>query len=195
VSIECVSDVELVARARQGDPAAFGELIDRHRTSVYRAALAALGSPAEAEDAAQDAFLMAFRRLGGFRGDSSFKTWLLTIAWHQAINRRRALTRMLRRMVHSVPDEEHDSVLEHVAAGGPSPEDAAARSELHRAIRAAIRSLAPKLRDALLLAQSGDYSYEEIGGMLGAPVGTIKWRVSEARRTVKTLLRERGHSV
>ena len=103
MSTVCVSDVDLVARARQGDPAAFGELVDRHRTAVYRAALAALGSHADAEDAAQDAFLVAFRRLDTFRGDASFKTWLLTIAWHQAINRRRTLTRFLRRMIASKP--------------------------------------------------------------------------------------------
>lgn len=193
VSIDCVSDVELVARARQGDAAAFGELVDRHRSAVYRAALAALGSHAEAEDAAQDAFLMAYRRLGGFRGDASFKTWLLTITWHQAINRRRSMTQILRQIVQPRPDEERESTLEHVPAAGLTPEEAAAQSQLHRAIRAAIQSLAPKLRDALLLAQSGDYSYGEIAAMLSAPVGTIKWRVSEARRIVKLRLRERGH--
>ena len=84
MSTVCVTDVELVARARQGDPAAFGELVERHRAAVYRAALAALRSPADAEDAAQDAFLLAYRRLDSFRGDASFKTWLLTITWHQA---------------------------------------------------------------------------------------------------------------
>ncbi len=192
MSIVCVSDVELVGRARQGDPAAFGELVDRHRSAVYRAALAALGSPADAEDAAQDAFVMAYRRLGGFRGDASFKTWLLTIAWHQAINRRRSLARVLKQIVQPAP-AERESAVEHVAAGGLSPEEAAARNQLHRAIRGAIRSLAPKLRDALLLAQSGDYSYGEIGAMLGAPLGTIKWRVSEARRIVRLKLRERGY--
>jgi len=86
-----VNDAELVALARQGDTSAFGELVDRHRVAVYRAALAALGSHAEAEDVAQDAFVTAFRKLAGFRGDASFKTWLLTIAWNHAINRRRWL--------------------------------------------------------------------------------------------------------
>jgi RNA polymerase sigma-70 factor, ECF subfamily len=193
VSIACVSDDDLVARARQGDPVAFGELVDRHRSAVYRAALAALGSHAEAEDAAQEAFLLAYRRLGGFRGDASFKTWLLTIAWHQAINRRRSLTRMLRQIVQPKPTDEPEPALERVPARGLSPEDAAAHGQLHRALRTAIRSLAPKLRDALLLAQSGEYSYGEIGVMLGTPVGTVKWRVSEARKLVKRQLRDRGY--
>ncbi len=76
MSTDCVSDVELVARARQGDPAAFGELVTRHRSAVYRAALAALGSHADAEDAAQDAFARGLHRqaLDTFRGQASFKT-------------------------------------------------------------------------------------------------------------------------
>ena len=64
---------------------------------------------------------------------------------------------------------------------------------MRRDIRAAIRALPPKLRDALLLAQSGDYSYEEIGAMLRSPVGTIKWRVSQARRVVRRQLCKRGY--
>jgi RNA polymerase sigma-70 factor (ECF subfamily) len=186
-----VDDAELVARARQGDSAAFGALVDRHRTAVYRAALAALGSHADAEDAAQDAFLLAYRRLPGFRGDASFKTWLLTIAWNQAINRRRSLTRMWRRTID--PAAEDGAVVASIAAGGPTPEEAAANGQLARAVRTEIRALSPKLRDALLLAQSGEYSYDEIGVMLRTPVGTIKWRVSEARRVIKARLRKRGH--
>jgi RNA polymerase sigma-70 factor, ECF subfamily len=193
VSTVCVSDVDLVARARQGDPAAFGELVERHRTAVYRAALAALGSHADAEDAAQDAFLLAFRRLDTFRGDASFKTWLLTIAWHQAINRRRSLSSVWRRMVAPKDQKEAESVLERVAATGPTPEDITSHQQLRQEVRRAILRLSPKLRDTLLLAQSGEYSYEEISTMLNAPVGTIKWRIAEARRTVRSRLRARGH--
>jgi len=194
-----VTDADLVARAREGDPAAFGELVNRHRVAVYRAALAALGSHAEAEDAAQEAFLSAFRRLASFRGDASFKTWLLTIAWHEAINTRRGLRRMWRHMIeprrgdhgdHGY-DDESDSI-GSIAAAASTPEQQAAYQALSRAIRRIIRGLPPKLRDTLLLAQSGDYSYDEIGAMLGAPLGTIKWRVSEARRLVRSSLREEG---
>ena len=188
-----VSDVDLVTRARQGDPAAFGELVDRHRTAVYRAALAALGSHADAEDAVQDAFLLAYRRIESFRGEASFKTWLLTIAWHQAINRRRSLASVWRRMVAPKTEEEAASMMVNIAAAEPTPEQAAADQQLRRGIRDAIRALPPKLRDALLLAQAGEYSYEEIAAMLKAPVGTIKWRVSQARRGVRAYLRERGY--
>jgi RNA polymerase sigma-70 factor, ECF subfamily len=201
VSTVCVTDADLVDRARQGDTAAFGELVDRHRVAVYRAAFAALGSPAEAEDAAQDAFLLAYRRLESFRGEASFKTWLLTITWHQAINRRRTLTRLWRRIASAPRDSDegatgdpgyNDALLESVPASGPTPEARALDAELTRAVQDEIRALSPTLRDALLLAQSGEHSYEEIGVMMKAPIGTIKWRVSEARRRVKRRLQERG---
>jgi RNA polymerase sigma-70 factor (ECF subfamily) len=220
------SDADLVARARQGDHAAFGELVDRHRAAVYRAALAALGSPADAEDAAQDAFVSAFTRLRGFRGDASFKTWLLTIAWNHALNRRRKLSRLWSRLYRrgeegqstcgyarprtTEPSGEHQREyapgvgprrqwkkvddLGEIPSGEPSPEQAAAEAQLRHDIANEIRALSPKLRDALLLAQAGEYSYEEIAAMLGAAVGTIKWRVSEARRVIRKRLNERGYA-
>ena len=210
VSTSCVTDAELVARARTGDHAAFGDLVDRHRTAVYRAALTALRSHAEAEDAAQDAFVLAWRRLDSFRGDASFKTWLLTIAWHQAINRRRGLMGRWRRMisfedvtVRLTPDTTYAEAVGVVGAlnagsgfrrtVGATPEQLLADHELKRDIERGIRALSPKLRDALLLAQSGEYSYEEMATMLRAPLGTIKWRISEARRTVKKFLGDRGY--
>ena len=194
MSTDCVTDGDLVARARQGDPAAFGELVDRHRAAVYRAALAALRSPADAEDAAQDAFLLAYRRLDSFRGDASFKTWLLTIAWNQALTRRRRLSRWrLPGATRRAPETTTEEPAFDPPAPDPSPEDALAGARMQAAIREAIRALTPKLRDALLLAQSGEYAYGEIGAMLGAPVGTIKWRVSEARRHVREQLRARGY--
>jgi RNA polymerase sigma-70 factor, ECF subfamily len=189
-----VNDAELVALARQGDTSAFGELVDRHRMAVYRAALAALGSHAEAEDAAQDAFITAYRKLSGFRGDASFKTWLLTIAWHHAINRRRWLrfTRRGRDGQERQEGRERQEGPEGFADNGRSPERIALDRELGSAIVSEIRALAPKLRDALLLAQSGEYRYEEIASMLGVPVGTVKWRVSEARKVVRRGLSARG---
>ena len=86
-----VTDCELVERARAGDQTAFGDLVDRHRDAVFRAALAALGNREEAEDVAQEAFVAAYRGLDGFRGDATFKTWVTTIAWRRALNRRRGL--------------------------------------------------------------------------------------------------------
>ena len=193
MSTVCVTDAELVALARQGDHQAFGELVTRHQAAVYRAALAAVGSAAEAEDAAQDAFISAYHRLGSFRGDASFKTWLLTIAWNHAINRRRRITRWLSRDAGFGARDTPD-ILGGLSSNGPSPEQTVMDAQLRRDVAAEIRSLSPKLRDALLLAQSGEYAYDEIAAMLGTATGTVKWRVSEARRVIKMGLRERGYA-
>jgi RNA polymerase sigma-70 factor (ECF subfamily) len=190
VSIRRVNDAELLARAREGNTEAFGELVARHQTTVFRAALAAMGSPADAEDVTQEAFISAYTRLSSFRGDASFKTWVLTIAWNQAINRRRSLRWWWTRTVNiDAPD-----VALEARSDGPNPEQMASGEQFRRAVRREILRLSPKLRDTLLLAQSGEYGYEEISAMLKKPVGTIKWRVSEARRLVKVRLRARGYT-
>jgi RNA polymerase sigma-70 factor (ECF subfamily) len=188
-----VSDADLVARARQGDSAAFGELVDRHRTAVYRATRVALGSHADAEDAAQDAFVAAYERLASFRGEASFKTWLLAIAWHQAINRRRSRARWWRHIVEPARSDERDRQVEFdIASSDPSPEQTAAGEQLQRAIVDEIQALSATLRDTLLLAQAGELTYDEIAAITKTPLGTIKWRVSEARKVIRKKLKERG---
>jgi RNA polymerase sigma-70 factor (ECF subfamily) len=190
-------DLELVRRAQAGDTDAFGQLVERNRRAVFRAALAAVGSPTEADDVAQDAFVTAFQKLNGFRGDAQFKTWLLSITWRKAIDRRKSVTRWMQRMVAPAPaagsGEEWD-VMETLPSGARSQEDDLMTSDLQRRLKPLIASLPQKLRDALLLAGSGDHSYEEIGQLLGIPVGTVKWRVSEARKVLKAKMAGMGYS-
>ena len=188
VSTEGVSDPELVERARRGDHAAFGTLVDRHRTSVFRAALAALGTREDAEEVAQEAFVAAYRHLQDFREDASFKTWLLSIAWRKALTRRRNVKTFLRRFVQPPEDTEWQ-----VPDAGRTQEQAVLDDELRGHIRREISRLAPKFRDALLLASAGERTYSDIAGMLGIPVGTLKWRVNEARKQLKARLAEVGY--
>jgi RNA polymerase sigma-70 factor, ECF subfamily len=82
-----------------------------------------------------------------------------------------------------------------VAAPGPSQEDTLTSGELDQTLKRLIATLPVKLRDTLLLARSGDYSYEQIGQMLGIPTGSVKWRVSEARRVLKAKLAALGYDV
>jgi RNA polymerase sigma-70 factor (ECF subfamily) len=186
-----VTDEELVLLARQGDPDAFDQLVVRHQSAVYRAALAALRVAEDAEDVAQDAFVKAWTHLARFRGDSSFKTWLLTITWNQAMSRRRRAAGWWRRAV-TIDDvaEPPETIGGHA---GSRPDTALHDGQLEQHARQAIHALSPKLRDALLLAQSGDYGYDEIGAMLEIPVGTVKWRVSEARKQVREQLASLGY--
>lgn len=177
-----MTDAELVALARSGDADAFGQLVTRHQAAAYRAALAALRNPHDAEDVTQDAFVRAWRALPGYRGEAAFRTWLLTIVWKRALTRRRCLVRWWQR---SAPLVEAQSI-----AGADA---AVPNRELHRETVAAIQALSPSLRDTLLLAQSGEYDYQAIAAMLKVPVGTIKWRVAEARKKVRQRLARLGY--
>ena len=189
-------DLALVRRAQAGDTEAFGVLIERHRRAVFRAALAAVRSPAEADEVAQDAFVTAFQKLQGFRGEAAFKTWLLAIAWRKAIDRRKSLTRWMQRMVTPAPANEAGvewDPMERLTAGGQTQEEDAMTADLQRRLKPLIAALPKKLRDALLLAGSGDHSYDEIAQLLGIPVGTVKWRVSEARKVLKQKMGALGY--
>ena len=190
-------DLELVRRAQAGDVDAFGDLVERNRRAVFRAALAAVGSAAEADDVAQEAFVTAFQKLAGFRGESSFKTWLLSITWRKAIDRRKSVTRWMQRLIApaAANDEGQEwDPMQTVASAGRSQEEELLTADLQRRLRPLIASLPKKLRDALLLAGSGDHSYDEIGRLLGIPTGTVKWRVSEARKVLKQKMHAMGYT-
>ncbi|MBI4521068.1 MAG: sigma-70 family RNA polymerase sigma factor [Gemmatimonadetes bacterium] len=178
-----MTDAQLVERARGGEAAAFGELVTRHGAAVYRTALAALRSPADAEDVAQEAFVLAYRRLRAFRGESSVRTWILAIAWRLALTRRRSLLRRLRRLVSLVPPA--DGLAQSIA---PSPEELVVDADQLRHVRRVIATLPPALRDALLLSAVEELGSEDIAALLGVPPGTVRWRISEARRRLREKL-------
>ena len=191
------ADLELVRLAQAGDPDAFGELVDRNRRAVFRAALAALGSPADADDVTQETFVTAYRKLGSFRGEAQFRTWLLSITWRKAIDRRKRAARWLKVVVspfRAGPEQDMPDPMEQMASDARSQEHTVLDDELHENVTRLIRTLPRKLRDALLLAGTGEHTYQQIGQMLGAPVGTVKWRVSEARRVLKKKLAALGYA-
>jgi RNA polymerase sigma-70 factor (ECF subfamily) len=180
----------LVAAAREGDRAAFDQLVSLHYRAVFRTAMAALQRREDAEDVTQDAFVLAWRKVAGFRGDSSFKTWLLTIVWRQAIDRRRSRSAWWQRTSSwrsgdGRADEPGLDAVEGLASLDADPERVTEARHRVTQVRALIEGLTPKLRDTLLLAASGEYGYDEIAAMLGVPVGTVKWRVAEARRVIQ----------
>jgi RNA polymerase sigma-70 factor (ECF subfamily) len=204
-----VTDQELVERARGGDASAFEELVGRHHRAALRAALAALGSAEEADDVAQDAWIAAHARLTDFRQEASFRTWLLTIVWNKALDRRRRVSRTLRRLVsldqgwdepEGVPRVEASPV--GAAGQAPagsyvvapvSPEQRVLHDDFQDRVRRLVRALPAKLRDPLLLMGSGEHRYEDVAALLGVPTGTVKWRVAEARRLLKTKLARLGY--
>jgi len=175
----------LVTAAANGSRDAFGQLVTMHEQVAYRTALAALGRAEDAEEAAQEAFVLAWRNLAAFRGDANFRPWLLRIVWRRAHDRRRLRWRHWRWTVDSA---DATSRLDAATSTSPDPEQQALAADLRRRVARQIARLSPKLRDALLLATTGEYSYADIGATLGIPVGTVKWRVSEARRKITAAL-------
>ena len=186
-STASVSDAELIELARNGDRAAFGDLVERYQHVVFRAALAALRSREDAEEVTQEAMVSAFQKLHGFRGESSFKTWLLTITWNRAMDRRRRVGTWFSRFVTSDREEGFDP-----PSGQPSHETTLIAEETRREVRRLLGTLPAKYREALLLSASGDHTFDEIGRLLGIPTGTAKWRAMEGRRILKKKLMSRG---
>jgi len=181
--------VRLVALARTGDRAAFGRLIEDHLTAARRLALAAVGQPMDADEAVQEASVAAWTRLGSLQDPAAFRGWFMRIVWRKAIDRRRSVRTWLDRFGVSSSD---DRPLEFPAAD-PSPDAVLISRELALAIAQVVRALPKKLRDPFLLAASGDHRYEEIALLLGIPIGTVKWRISEARRLIRLKLDRLGH--
>ena len=170
-------------------------LVERNRDAVYRAVYVALGSRTAADDVVQEAFVTAFKNLRSFRGDSSFRTWLLSIAWRKALDERKSVMRWMRRVVvYERFGDDSAAVLDRVPSTERPNDERIAGRELHHTVRRLIARLPRKLRDAVLLAGSGDYSYAQIAEMLNVPVGTVKWRMSEARRVLKKKLEAMGYT-
>jgi RNA polymerase sigma-70 factor, ECF subfamily len=184
-----VSDAELIELARNGDRAAFGDLVERYQHVVFRAAIAALRSREDAEEVTQEAMVSAFQKLDSFRGDASFKTWLLTITWNRAMDRRRRAASWFRRFV--IRDREDGFEL---PSGQPSHEATLIAEETRREVRRLLGTLPAKYKEALLLSASGDHTFEEIGQLLRIPTGTAKWRAMEGRRILKKKLMSRGYA-
>jgi RNA polymerase sigma-70 factor, ECF subfamily len=182
----------LVAQARAGDVHAFGTLVDRHARAAKRVAAAALATPDDADDVVQEACVTAWQRLGDLSDADAFRSWLLRITWRKALDRRRSARKWLARLVSG---ETAATQVDVVCDGGATPEGQAMASELDRAIAVAVRSLPARLRDPFLLATAHHHRYDDIAEWLRLPVGTVKWRVFEARRILREKLAALGHEV
>ena len=181
--------VRLVALARTGDRAAFGRLLEDHLTAARRVALAAVGQPMDADEAVQEASVAAWTRLDALQDPAAFRSWFMRIVWRKAIDRRRSLRSWLDRF-GVLPSDERPM---EFPAPDPSPDALLISRELEIAITQVVKALPKKLRDPFLLAASGDHRYEDIAAMLSIPIGTVKWRVAEARRLIRIKLDRLGH--
>jgi RNA polymerase sigma-70 factor (ECF subfamily) len=145
---------------------------------VYNLALRMLGGEAEAQDAAQDAFVQAYTRLGSYRSEWRFKTWIMTITSNLCIDRLRR-----RRIEPSVfadqPDPEADFVSHE-----PQPDVVAARNEQRDIVHQMLQALSAEDRSMVLMFYWGDMSYEEIAAAMRTTVNAVKSRLFRARRAL-----------
>ncbi len=186
------SDRELVERTRAGDQRAFGEIVRRHQRRIHRLALHMLRDRAEAEDVTQETFVRAYGALARFDGRSEPFTWIYRIAVNLSLNAIRA-RRSARRSISRQEDEARILSMEHDATlRSCSPPVDAARRQLYMALARSIDTLSDTLRTTLILVCVDGRSHEDAAVILGAPEGTIAWRVHEARRKLRELLAERG---
>jgi RNA polymerase sigma-70 factor (ECF subfamily) len=191
---EVALDRVLIDRFRNGDQAAFEEMVSRYWDRIYSMVHQLLRNPQDAEEVTQDAFIRAHRGLATFRGDSAFSTWLYQIATNLARNRYWYWWRRRRDKSVSIDaplGAENDLTLADVIpAEVESPDDITVTQEFVDRIGGAMERLSAKHREILVLRNVKNLSYEEIAVILGISVGTVKSRIARARESLRSRLTE-----
>jgi RNA polymerase sigma-70 factor (ECF subfamily) len=190
-------DLALVKKIAAGDEAAFEQLVTRYQDRVFSFCYRLLNDRAEAEDVAQDVFFTLYRSAGDFRGESAFATWLLRIAKNQSLNRIKYLDRRGRMGRRSLEEVREERLAPAAAEREPPAPDALVEGEQTAAIvQSAIAELDPQHRAVVVLRDVEDLSYEEIAGITGLPIGTVKSRIHRARGMLKELVeKELGEKI
>jgi len=191
---EVALDRLLVDRFKSGDAAAFDEMVTRYWVRIYSMVNQLLRNPQDAEEVTQDAFIRAHRGLANFRGDSAFSTWLYQIATNLARNRYWYWWRRKRDQSVSIdmpigPDSDI-TLAEIIPAQVETPDDITVTQEFVSRIGVGMERLNPKHREILILRNVKNHSYEEIAGILGISVGTVKSRIARAREALRSKLGE-----
>ena len=178
----------LVEVAQRGDVASFNELVRLFEGRVYNLCYRMLGDPDSAADAAQDAFLAAFRNLRSFRG-GSFRSWMLRIATNTCYDALRVRKRRPSVSLDIDADDESDSSPLQIADTTESPDDFAQRRELAAAIQHGLTALPDEQRIVLILSDIQGLAYEEIAQITNTNLGTIKSRLSRGRARLREVLK------
>lgn len=179
-------DVELAARAARGDDVAFERIMRRHNRLLFRTARSILRNDADTEDALQEAYLRAWRAIGGFRDEARLSTWLVRIVINEALGRlrRRGAQVVAFEATSDVPETPAEDVVE----GNPDerPDRAAMRAEVRHLMEGHIDALPEVFRTVFVLRAVEEWSAEEVSAALDLPVATVRTRFFRAR----SLLRE-----
>jgi len=181
---EAERDAVLVERLKGGDAKALDELFRRHRDAAFGIAYRLLGQREDTLDVVQESFIHVLRGIEGFRGQSSFRTWLYRIVTHAALDYRRYRS-------HRLADSLDAENAPEQPATGPdqqTPQEEAQEHDLRRAIDEALLNVSEKNRAALVLYALEGMSYKEVAEVLGISIGTVMSRIFNARQRLRELL-------
>jgi len=181
-----MNEEKLISRAAKGDASAFNELLGIHEKRMYAVCLRMCANHEDAQDCLQESMLRIFRSISSFKGQSSFSTWVYRVTMNTCLDelrkKKNRQTTSLDGLLDSgwSPSDDFDTPEHHTIAG-----------EAKSAIRSAISELPDDMRSAVVLRDIEGFSYEEISGMLGINVGTIKSRISRGREKLREKIRLR----
>lgn len=187
-----MDETGLIAEARRGDLDAFNRLVLAYQDMAYNLAYRLMGDSDSAQDAVQDAFISAYHHLGSYRG-GSFKAWVLRITTNTCYDE---LRRRKRKPVTSLEptDDQGDEIESPAWLADPdeSPEEAAMRAELNRAIQGCLEELSLEFRTVVILVDIQGLDYQEAAQTIRKPVGTVKSRLARARLRLRECLQGVG---
>jgi RNA polymerase sigma-70 factor (ECF subfamily) len=184
-----LTDEELVARSTGGDPESFNLLIKRWERPIYALAYRTIGREDDARDVVQEAFLRAFRGLGGFKGQAKFSSWLYRITLNLC---RDWMRRQRRAPVVLTPDGVDLVELAGESEGVETADAAVARKDLSRAVARAMSVLPEEQRAAIVLKEYHDLTFQEIADLLGCPLSTVKTRLYQGLTVLRKELERSG---
>ena len=187
-----MDEVALISAAQNGDLTAFNRLVLAYQDLIFSLTYRMMGEVDSAEDATQDAFISAYRNLRSYRG-GSFKAWLMRIATNACYDELRR--RQRRPTIPLEPVNEDDEEIESptwIADPSESPEQAAERQELNRAIQYCLEGLPPDFRSVVILVDVQGLDYDEAAQAINKPVGTVKSRLARARQRLRDCLQGVG---
>jgi RNA polymerase sigma-70 factor (ECF subfamily) len=183
------ADLTLVDRAQEGDDEAFEELVRKYQTRVVGLAYSVVRNADDALDVAQETFIKAHRNLKGFKGKSSFYTWIYRITVNMAIDRDRKRKRRPTHSLEAIEERTTESAEPIFPDERESPHESAADSEMESMVNEAIDALSARHREVVLLREIQGMSYEEIAEVVGCSVGTVMSRLHYARKNLKDRIR------
>ena len=186
-------ELRLIRRVLAGDKDAYEPLVLEHQTKTYNLALRILGSEADAWDAAQEAFLRAYTNLSDFRGESRFSVWLYRLTNNICLDMLRKQKRRPAVSLEAMENEDGDGETLQIPDERFSPQEELEKKELRSAVSRAMAQLPEEYRQILALREVSGLSYEELAETLQLEIGTVKSRLSRARKKLCTLLLRDGN--